>query len=689
MGDDDEFWVNMRKVRGSWLFLDGEATNYALQRWKPGHPSSSSSTDKFCAAQTRYYSSNIYMKDRKCTDNLPFLCKEYMPGHAPAKIVIPPPATVQDMREEGQIPPMCPSGNQVEFYSNNDFGGTKATLIAGEYSEFDTDLCDNDKALCEVKPCNLKRNSVDSLRIPAGLAVKMFASKDYKGAMISFYGPNEIPRLSKYSWSDRMDSVQIISVPPSKWIVRAYSSDEKLDHISSPTMLSAVGQYEVPWLNFDNYNAMLARMSGLPSKNFVLDCYGSVTIEQEGDYGFCSNSAQGSYIYVDDKTVVDNSGDHNDVEKCSTVALTKGAHAIRVMYFRSNRYDVTLKVRYYGPDTAGEKLSVPSSNPQAPAPPTMSQWTMQVYSQNVKISGKPHRRVMSLVGSGVVKAIDFDSQNEVKKALPSGTSFPSNYLAVYFYGNLKVAMEGDYNFCIKSRNPADLRVDNADVVALDYHNNNEKETCGIVRLLAGSHVMQVELVTDSGWLAVHVSYSGPDTGGIMQRLHSDSPTPPTSAMTQSVWLIREWKSSSNLNREEDSLRMDKLSFLGEGHAPALDFTKEADLKRYLPSYDRSRAVLRFYGKHTIKQAGNYDLCLSNDFNGFLYVDDKLQVSNTGGGSARDRCSSVYLTVGDHNLMVRWWFNNAGDQLLLQYSGPDTLGNKQLMGSVDPGNPPMP
>uniref|UniRef100_A0A7S4P8Y3 PA14 domain-containing protein n=1 Tax=Guillardia theta TaxID=55529 RepID=A0A7S4P8Y3_GUITH len=688
MGDDEPFWINMRKVRGSWLFLDGEKPNYALQRWKPGHPSSSASTDKFCAAQTKYYSSNLYIRDEKCTDNFPFLCKKFMPDHAPVKVVIPPPSTVQDMREEGQIPPACPSvGNMAVFYSGNDFTGDKAMLIAGEYPKLNEDLCDNDKALCEVKPCNLKKGTVDSLSIPEGLAVKMFSNEDYKGSSIYFYGPNEIPKLSKYSWSNKMDSVQVITVPPSKWTVRAYSSDSKLVHLESPSMLSSVGQYVVPFINFANFDAMKSRMPGLPNNNFLLQCFGEVNIENEGEYGFCTTSAQGSYLYIDGKTVVNNDGDHNEQEKCSLVKLTKGSHQVKVVYFHSNSYSVTFKAQYYGVDTGDEKLAIPSSNPAAPAPPTMSQWTMQVYTQNVDINGEPRKKVMNMVGSAVVKAIDFNSQTEIKNALPSNTKIPSDKMAVYFYGNLQVVREGDYNFCLESHNIVYLYIDDKDAVTLGDH-AGKQESCGIVRLGAGAHNVKVVLVTDSSTVSILVTFSGPDTGMLKMRLRSDSPVTPEDS-TQSVWLIREWQCRSTMLSDEDSMKNDKLTYLGEGHAPALDFKKDEDLKHFFSSYSSTNAVFRFYGKHTIKQAGNYNLCLTNDYNGFLYVNDKLEISSTGGWTAREKCSSVYLAAGEQKLQVRWWFNGGGDTLILEYSGPDTLGNRWLMGSADAGNPPMP
>eukprot|EP00961_Rhodomonas_salina_P195751 2642494-Rhodomonas_salina.1 len=65
-----------------------------------------------------------------------------------------------------------------------------------------------------------------------------------------------------------------------------------------------------------------------PNDRYAWVAYGRVEISTSGDYDFCTKSDDGSYLYVDRKELVNNDGLHGAVDKCGTVALTKGAPAL-------------------------------------------------------------------------------------------------------------------------------------------------------------------------------------------------------------------------------------------------------------------------------------------------------------------------------------------------------------------------
>ncbi|MCY1722647.1 metallophosphoesterase [Prolixibacteraceae bacterium Z1-6] len=58
-------------------------------------------------------------------------------------------------------------------------------------------------------------------------------------------------------------------------------------------------------------------------------------IDERGVYRFYSYSDDGSQLFIDGKLVVDNDGSHNAQRKDGSVALNKGFHKIRVVYFES------------------------------------------------------------------------------------------------------------------------------------------------------------------------------------------------------------------------------------------------------------------------------------------------------------------------------------------------------------------
>ncbi len=62
---------------------------------------------------------------------------------------------------------------------------------------------------------------------------------------------------------------------------------------------------------------------------------GDLQIDQEGDYTFHLNSDDGSLLYIDDKLVIDNDGDHSSLELSGSTRLTAGSHRLRLEFFES------------------------------------------------------------------------------------------------------------------------------------------------------------------------------------------------------------------------------------------------------------------------------------------------------------------------------------------------------------------
>ncbi len=90
---------------------------------------------------------------------------------------------------------------------------------------------------------------------------------------------------------------------------------------------------------------------------FAFDYSGYIKIDKDGFYTFFTNSDDGSKLFIDDEEVVNNDGDHGDVEKSGKTALKKGFHKIRVMYFDSGGGN-SLKVSYLA--EGGDKKEIPA-----------------------------------------------------------------------------------------------------------------------------------------------------------------------------------------------------------------------------------------------------------------------------------------------------------------------------------------
>jgi hypothetical protein len=68
---------------------------------------------------------------------------------------------------------------------------------------------------------------------------------------------------------------------------------------------------------------------------FAFEFSGYIKIDKDAIYTFFTDSDDGSMLYIDGEEIVNNDGDHGNVEKSGKAALKKGYHKIKVLYFDS------------------------------------------------------------------------------------------------------------------------------------------------------------------------------------------------------------------------------------------------------------------------------------------------------------------------------------------------------------------
>lgn len=687
LGKNTNFWLALRKRRGSWVFEDGEADGYALNRWVPGHPTKD--PDALCGAQVTRHGSNNYIKDEECLTSLPFICKKYETGKKPKSLPVAPATTVRHMREDWIDPPDCQFiGPKVELYQNRNYGGWKAVLGEGEFRNLDEKVCDNDVKLCEVKPCNAKPNSLSSMKIPGGLAVTLYDDVDFKGVSITLYGPKDLSDLNAHHrrWGDKAESIKVSVAPASKWKMRTYKSDKSIKHQPYFGFLTAVGESTVPWVKMESAGAFQDAIPGTPTHDWASEWYGNVKIAKGGVYNFCTESDDGSHLFIDGHLIDNDGGLHGKKKVCGDVTLNPGTHLCTVTFFNHGG-GAFEEISYMGADTGGAHIPVPSiSDNNVPAPPKMSVWTMRVFRQISDLKARPLTRAMDFVGSSdVVTRINFDSTKDFQKYVKD---FPSSNFAVIFYGNLKIAEAGAYNFCLKSADGSFLYV-NGDLVISNGGRHSTKEVCHLSQLKAGMQTIKVLYWRRSGAPVVELTYSGEDTGKSKWHVPSESNRVFDSLPPPSVWLIREWQSQDNLLKEEDSAKLEWLDFTAEGKAAAIDFRNSKDLGMYVSPIHTRNVAWRIYGKHTFKAGGMYEFCLYNYYSATLWMDGKMIVDNSGTHGNKEKCMKTYVEAKAHSFEIRWWYRSNGGYMRLMYSGADTGGNKVLMDSSDPGIVPIP
>jgi hypothetical protein len=149
---------------------------------------------------------------------------------------------------------------------------------------------------------------------------------------------------------------------------------EKLPNFSK---LKPVGTIYTPYLNVP-YRSFDEGFPGITERFewFAIDYKARFWVSEAGTYRFALESDDGSILYIDDKRIIRNDGQHPVEEEQGKVKLKAGEHTIRVSYFQGPRFHVALTLRVAGPkdkelrvfDT-GEFSPPPEG---LPAPPSSS-----------------------------------------------------------------------------------------------------------------------------------------------------------------------------------------------------------------------------------------------------------------------------------------------------------------------------
>lgn len=147
--------------------------------------------------------------------------------------------------------------------------------------------------------------------------------------------------------------------PKSEFSVRVFQSPRSLFSIPDLDMCTLVGSAAgLPRAAFDSVFDLRKYVKATPNVGFLWDLYGSVRIRQGGTYNFCTCSADGSRIILDNLALVDNNdGTHSTQCQCASRVLAAGEYPITV-----EGYDGVTSTG------ANEKVSASASTPSCQPP---------------------------------------------------------------------------------------------------------------------------------------------------------------------------------------------------------------------------------------------------------------------------------------------------------------------------------
>lgn len=98
---------------------------------------------------------------------------------------------------------------------------------------------------------------------------------------------------------------------------------------------------------------------------FAIDYRGRFWIDTPGAYEFALTSDDGSKLYIDDKAIINNDGEHEPETLSRRIALDCGIHTIRVSYFQGPRFTVALVLKVSGKGKKSRLFSTEEFKPPA------------------------------------------------------------------------------------------------------------------------------------------------------------------------------------------------------------------------------------------------------------------------------------------------------------------------------------
>lgn len=101
----------------------------------------------------------------------------------------------------------------------------------------------------------------------------------------------------------------------------------------------------------------LAQIKKEKSEGIAILFEGYVQIDEAGDYRFYTNSDDGSKLFIDNKLVVDNDGNHGVREKSGKITLDAGLHPIKIAYYNGGGAS-HIDVKYEGETIPKQLLPV-------------------------------------------------------------------------------------------------------------------------------------------------------------------------------------------------------------------------------------------------------------------------------------------------------------------------------------------
>jgi len=461
--------------------------------------------------------------------------------------------------------------------------------------------------------------------------------------------------------------------------------------------------FEGNWQNIPDFDNQVAIKEGEVT-GFDLsprqsdDFYGfefkaNLIVPNSGNYTFYTRSDDGSRLSINGNIVVNNDSRHGPKEKSGNIALTAGTYQLKVEFFQYNGGD-SLKVDWQGPGI--EKQAIPNEL-LSPFDDDDSNT-----DNNPDTNGDNDNGTTGVVNYKYYKGTwttlpDFANLTPTKQGTTPGFALSErlrdDFYAMQFNGKLTVPTTGTYTLFSKSDDGSRITI-NGQVVVLHDGRHGAWQKQGDIYLDEGEHDITVDFFEYDGGDSLQIYWSGPGiakqtipASALATGPEDSIPDPDANTDTEP-----DPNDTTDPNPETDpEPNTDPLVADGlinyqyfEGQWFALpDFSQQVIVANgqltefsLAPKQIADNYGFRFATYLSIPEDGLYTFYLASDDGSRLSIDGQMLVDNDGLHANRELNDTLYLTAGQHHVLVEYFERGGLVTLSVSWSA-DNLAKQSL------------
>jgi len=459
-------------------------------------------------------------------------------------------------------------------------------------------------------------------------------------------------------------------------------------------------QQRVLW--YSNDNEFKKEIAVFKKDNkYVMRFRGQFEARKTGRYYFKTESDDGSLLYINEKLIVDNDGDHGPRSKTGYIQLKEGWHAINVVFYENGGgARLRVSVRFAG--GAYEPLQASMTRAKAVARTSDDYGLyLDAYNWNGQpLKGSKNKNPLNSHWGANKPIVEhashgedlwYSNDNDFKKLIPGFNK--NNKYQMRFRGYFVAPKAGTYRFKTRSDDGSMLylrQTDGKDKLIIDNDGNHGMQNReGSAKLKKGWNKIVVTFYENGGGAGLQVSVK------LNKRLSSLATGPgnywvPLSKdLTRPIYRYGLRFEAYNyvkgtIAQFQDAKNIHKTTWKPAGknpivkhwsHSKSLWYSNGNDFKNEIPKFKKNdKYIMRFRGQYEAKTTGNYRFRTRSDDGSRLWIDRKLKVNNDGNHGMRTKDSgNVRLTKGWHEINVVFYENGGGSGLEVSVLQP-TGGN---------------